>query len=115
MKKQNIVKENKDFNSIISKRIGIKNYHFFLYYQKNDLNRYRFGISVGTKIGNAVVRNKLKRQIRTIIDNNKKLYQNDKDYIIIIRKSCLECSYQDLEKSFVHIMKKINEKEKKND
>lgn len=112
MKKKNIVKENRDFNRIIEKRVGNKNHHFVLYYQANKENNYRFGISVGTKVGNAVVRNHLKRQMRNIIDKHKKLYQNNRDYIIIIRKSCVDSSYQELEASFLNIIRKINNQEK---
>lgn len=112
MKKRNIVKENRDFNNIIGKRVGEKNHHLVVYYQENNKDRYRFGISVGTKVGNAVVRNHLKRQMRNIVDKHKKLYQNNKDYIIIIRKSCLGSSYQELETSFLNIIRKINNQEK---
>ena len=69
---------------------------------------YRFGLSVGKKISNkAVIRNKLKRQLKSIIDNYKNLYQNNLDYIIIMKRNCLESNYQELETSFLNIMKKI--------
>ena len=86
----------------------IKNNNYIIYYKDKESKYYRFGISVGKKISNrAVVRNKLKRQIKNIIDNNKNVYQNSKDYIIILKKSCLEETYSDLEKSFINIMKQI--------
>ncbi|MGN0973380.1 MAG: ribonuclease P protein component [Bacilli bacterium] len=107
MKKINIVKENKVFNDIINNSKCVKNNNLVLYYKKNENNKYyRFGISVGKKIGKAVTRNKLKRQIRNIIDINKNYYENNKDYIIIIRKGCLNCSFEQMNKSFLDLIKK---------
>lgn len=107
MKKINIVKETKDFEQIMHKGKFFKNQHYILYRKKSERNIYRFGISVGKKISNkAVIRNKLKRQLKSIIDNHKNLYQNDQDYIIIMKRSSLDSSYQELEKSFIDIMNK---------
>ena len=49
--------------------------------------------------------------IKNIIDKYQNLYQNHKDYIIIMKRSCLDKSYQELESSFLEIMKKITVKE----
>lgn len=109
MKKINIIKESKDFENIINKGKFIRNHYYILYYLKNDDNKYyRFGISVGKKISNrAVIRNKLKRRLKTIIDNNKNFYQNNQDYIIIMKRSCLEASFNELENSFLDLINKL--------
>ena len=80
--------------------------------KNNELDRYRFGISVGKKIGNAVCRNKFKRQIRNIVDKNKKYYQNNMDYIIILRKASLEVEFDTLKRSFENLIAKINQGDK---
>ncbi len=66
----------------------------------------RFGISVSKKLGNAVFRNKYKRKIRTIVDNYKKEYLNNKDYIIILRKEALSRNFKELNKDFLELMPK---------
>ncbi len=113
MKKINIVKENKDFNNIIKDGRSYKNKYFIINVMENNLNHYRFGISISKKTGNAVVRNLYKRKLRNIIDANKKLYSNNKDYIIIIRKSCLGVEYKELEKFFLYLIKNSNLSEEK--
>ena len=114
MKKINIVKENRIFNNIVETGQQKKNKNLVLYYKVNQNNKnYRFGISVGKKIGNAVIRNKLKRKIRSIIDNNKKYYENNKDYIIIVRKNCLNCSFEEINNSFLNLI--INKEDDKNE
>jgi ribonuclease P protein component len=109
MKKMNVVKSNIEFNDIMKTGKSFKNYYFVLYTKENDLEKYRFGISVGKKVCNAVGRNRLKRQVRNILDNHKNLYSKSRDYIIIVRKSCLNEDYHNLEINLVNLL----EKEKK--
>ena len=75
MKKQNIVKKSKDFNRIIKKRQGKSNNYFIINKENNNENKTMFGITFTKHIGNAVTRNKLKRRIKNIIDNNKDIYK----------------------------------------
>lgn len=112
MKKRDIVKDNKDFQKIIKTGQLLKDKNLIIYYNKNDLNKSRFGISVGKKIGNAVIRNLYKRRLRNIIDDNKKICSNSKDYIIILKKNCLNTTYQDIENSFKKLLLSSNKGEK---
>lgn len=97
MNKEDIVKENKRFQQIINNQQFICNDAFTIYYI--DSNVTKFGISVSKKMGNAVTRNKIKRQIRNIVHKYKKLFPKDKEYIIMIRRG--------------YALKKFNEKEMK--
>ena len=104
MKKKFIVKHNYDFEKIINEGIVKKNSSFVIYSLANNLNYDKYGISVSKKIGNAVIRNKYKRKIRSIIDNYKKNYVKGLDYIIILRRGAVEKSFQELEKDFFTLM-----------
>ena len=112
MKKENILKNNYDFNRIIEKQEYRKNKYFVVYFATNLLNHAQFGISVGKKIGKSVVRNRLKRQVRSIVDENKKYYSNGLDYIIMVRKSCLSISYQEMKIQLYQLLNQIESKEK---
>ena len=74
------------------------------YHIENNLPYNRYGISVGKKIGNAVNRNKYKRRLRAIIDNSKKDYIKNQDYIIILRGSAKDKNYQELEMDFTSLI-----------
>ena len=116
MRKLYIVKESKDFKRILDNNKSKISNNFKIFHQDNELKYSRFGISVSKKLGNAVIRNKYKRKIRSIIDNSKKLYINNKDYIIILRKGALSKSFQELEKDYQSLIYKIgkeNSNEKK--
>lgn len=108
MNKYHTVKKNIEFSEIIGKCNFVKNRSFVIYFDRNNLNKYRFGISVSKKLGNAVYRNKYKRQVRSIIDKYKKNYPNDMDYIIIIRYGYINLSFDEKEKDFLYLLNKIN-------
>ena len=105
MKKFEVVKEKRRFDFIINNSKYIKNDVFVIYYEKHDGDFPKFGMAVGKKIGNAVIRNKYKRIIRNLVDKNKILFKNDFDYIIIIKKKCLELSYNELDMSLSTLLK----------
>lgn len=105
MKKRDIVTKNQDFSKIIQNRKYMKNNLFAIYYKENNLESVRFGISVSKKIGNAVVRNKIKRQMKNIIDKNKNLFKKETDYIIIIRRGILDCNFHEIEDSLINLLK----------
>lgn len=105
MKKYEVVKEKRIFDKIIKESKFVKNEAFVIYYEEHEENFPKFGVAVGKKIGNAVTRNKYKRIIRNLIDNNKFLFKNTYDYIIIIKKRCLNMSYNELNESLNKLIK----------
>lgn len=111
MKKKEIIKKSNDYTKVINRNNKLKNKYYSLFYIKSD--NTLFGISIPKKIGNAVIRNKNKRQIKNIIDNNKNNIQNGYNYVIIIRKEILSLSYQEKEQELINLFKKIGEKNEK--
>ena len=110
MNKLHTVKKNYEFSNIIHSSNYVKNRSYVIYYKNNNLNYFRFGISVSKKLGNAVLRNKYKRQLRNIIDKYKKNYQNPLDYIIIIKNGYKDLDFESKENDFVYLINKISEK-----
>ena len=115
MKKINILKNSRDFDRIIKKNKPYKYKDYIIYIERETNDIYKFGISVGKKIGNAVKRNKVKRQLKSII--SKKDYQNNFNCIIIVGKGINERTFQERETNLLIalinlniIKEKINEK-----
>ncbi|MDD2377483.1 MAG: ribonuclease P protein component [Bacilli bacterium] len=105
MKKINILRENREFQRIIKNYKPYKFKSYIIYLEHHDEEIYRFGISVGTRIGNAVVRNKIKRQLKNIIDQ--KNYQKGFNCIIIVKKDILNKTFADMKKELFEILTKI--------
>jgi ribonuclease P protein component len=63
------------------------------------------GISVSSKLGNAVVRNRIKRQVRMICDELL-CYTQPVDIVIVVRKNYLDHSFEDNKESFKQFLVK---------
>ncbi len=112
MKKKNIVRSNILFNEIIEKGKRNTNKYFVLCSTLKNGTNNCYGIAVGKKVGNAVTRNKIKRQIRNIIDNNESLFPKAYNYIIICKKELLNISYKDMEEYLISLINKGDANEK---
>lgn len=105
MKKINTIKKNFIFSKIIKECIPIKSRQYIVYVDNKVNGVYQFGISVSKKIGNAVTRNKIKRQIKNVID--KKDYKNNFNCIIIVRKEFLSNSFSENENVLLNTFKRF--------
>ena len=61
----------------------------------------------------ANIRNKIKRRVKNILDQNKNSVHSSYDYVIIIRKRLLELNYQEIEKELITLIEKIGEQNEK--
>jgi ribonuclease P protein component len=109
MKNKRIIKKNFEFQRIISSKKVIKDQSFVIYFLPSEKGYLEYGISVGKKIGNAVVRNKIKRKVRILINNLLEQYGN-KSYqiIVIVRPQFLNRSFQVNQESLQRLIKKMN-------
>ena len=107
--KKYIVKENTEFNEIINTGNIISNTEFIIFYKNKKEKNPKFGITAPKKIGNAVIRNKCKRQLRNMVISNNLLFKNYNNYIIIIRKGFLINSFKENEKSLINLIGGLNE------
>ena len=103
---------NGNFSKLLSKKFnssyiyGIDIVSQYIDFSKKNNNNYnRYGISVGKKVGNAVIRNKLKRQIKDILRKNNINYS--KDYVIIVKKAILFADYNKMKIELLNALKEI--------
>lgn len=106
MKKEYRVKESDEFQKIMRGRRFHNSKSYSLYIEERKENHARFGISVPKKLGNAVLRNKTKRQVRSMLQHLAP-YDGKYDVIIIVRKGYFSKSYDDNEKDLEKLMKTV--------
>ena len=106
MKKNQIIKDNKYFNHIINKGEFVKNRYFIIYFLQKEEIIPKYGFAVGKKIGKAVDRNHLKRQLKNIVDDNISLFKTYSDYIILPKKFCKAQKYDKLKEELINLIKK---------
>ena len=107
MKKNEVVKSKQDFNVIINHSPFLKNNSFVLYIRKKEETKPHFGIAISNKVGKDVERNRLKRQVRAIIDELKDSFPNHRDYIIMIKRSCKEETFSQMKEDLERLIKEI--------
>ena len=105
MKVKYRVKSHEDFQEVIKEKKTVSNRIYILYYKKNELKHSRLGISASKKLGNAVTRNKIRRQIRMMAQQVIN-FENSMDYCLIVRKQYLEESYENNKKEFSILIEK---------
>ncbi len=106
MKRYEMVKSHADFNEIIKNGKKLKGKYVYIFSKEKDFAKPNFGIAVGKKLGNAVVRNKFKRQFRNIVDKNRFLFKNNNNYIIMVKREANNASFSELELDLIDALKK---------
>jgi len=105
MKKQYRVKKSSEIESILKNRKYSSNSYFTIYKKNNkETSHFRYAMSVNKKIGHAVVRNRLKRQVRAIIREFNII--DNVDIFIIVRNKILNLSFQEMKKQLEDLFKK---------
>lgn len=99
------LKKPSDFQKVYKKRDSKANNLLVMYKIKNNLDCSRCGISVSKKVGNSVIRHRLKRQIREIFRLDEDICSGY-DIIIVARVSAAGSSYKDLKSSFYNLIKR---------
>ena len=64
-----------------------------LFVSDNELGRPRVGFAVSRKLGNAVVRNRIKRRLRELVRPLAQGTQAGRDVVIVARPSAIDAEY----------------------
>lgn len=110
MKRSHRLIKDADFQNVLSKKISHRSACFTIYGSKQSLGHTRVGLSVSKKIGIAVVRNKIRRQIRMMFATGNSLTESI-DYVVIVRSPYLNQTFQqnqhELQQQLVNLRRKI--------
>lgn len=106
MQKQYRVKKSKEIELIIKEKNFKSCPYITIYKKKSETGHFRYAISVGKKIGNAVERNRSKRLITAVIDNLNINLDLSYDVFLIARPKIKELSYDMLYKQLEYLFSK---------
>lgn len=66
--------------------LGITEFSKNLVYKRKKANKFGFGIIVSKKVGNSVIRHKIKRTIRAGILEKEKIWEIKEEIVFIVKK-----------------------------
>ncbi|MEH7109189.1 MULTISPECIES: ribonuclease P protein component [Bacillaceae] len=106
MKKEYRIKKNQDFQVVFQRGRSFANRQFVVYsLPKEGQGHFRIGLSVSKKLGNAVMRNRIKRCVRQAVFELKGQMEQGNDYVIIARKPVVEMDFFEMKSSLTHVLK----------
>lgn len=107
------LKKNRDFKEVYKKGRSFANKSLVMYVFKRENNETdvldddrqinRIGISVSKKVGNSVVRHRIKRRIKEMIRLNDERFHKGMDIVIVARVEAGNRTYADLERDVLHL------------
>ncbi|MBM7693575.1 ribonuclease P protein component [Peribacillus deserti] len=107
MKKKLRIKKNEEFQTVFQKGESVANRQFVIYIlEKSDQDYFRIGLSISKKIGNAVVRNQIKRYIRQAFLELIQDITPGRDYVIIARKPAADLDFFEVKSSLIHALRR---------
>jgi len=77
-----------------------------LYVADNELGHNRYGIVTSTKVGKAVVRNRIKRRLRDLVRKMDLNIKPGHDLVLVVRQHAGSADYQQLEKDLSMVIRK---------
>lgn len=107
-----LLKKNEDFRNCYrqGRSSSRANRLLVLYHTKNGLPYNRIGISVSKKVGNSVVRHRIKRLVREVYRLQEDSMRNSSssdggsDIVVVARRSANGASYHEIESAFLALL-----------
>ncbi len=82
---------------------GVANGYLVLYARKNRLETNRVGITVGKKLGCAVVRNRVRRRLREAYRLNEAAFLPGYDIVVVARSRCIKADFDKLTEAYLSL------------
>ncbi len=101
------LKENHLFRRAYNRGKSAADSRLALYIRRSGRKANRLGLTVSTKVGCAVVRNRIRRRLREIYRLNEDKLNAGYDVVVVARVRAAQSGYRQLEKSFLCLADKL--------
>jgi len=100
------IRTSREYRNVFEKGKRFSGRFLIVYYVENALNDNRFGFITNKKIGIAVIRNRIKRQLRAIVRKYQGQVRTKHDIVLVAKAGIGKSSFEGMEKDYISIMKK---------
>jgi ribonuclease P protein component len=99
------LKKNKDFSHVYNGRYSRSSGPLYMYVRENGMNMNRIGVVVSKKVGNSVVRHRIKRMVKENYRLDEISYKKGYDMVVVAKKSAATADFYDIKKSMAELCK----------
>jgi len=103
MKFTTSLQKNRDFQLIYDCGDSYANKYLVMFIKKNDTQSNRLGISVSKKVGNSVIRHRVKRLIKESYRLQEEMFNSGLDMVIIARSTAKGIGFLEIESAVLHL------------
>ena len=100
------IKLNREFRRLYHRGENRANGFLVIYFCKNRAGKNRLGITVSTKIGNAVTRNRVRRRIKEAYRLNESFFKIGFDIVIVARVRAAHSSFFEIQNALLQLISK---------
>jgi len=107
MKFTSSLTKNYEFKRLYNKGKSAASKLVVVYFQRNNFAENRLGITVSTKLGGAVQRNRIRRRLKEIYRLNEHSLRKGHSIVIVARHSSKDAKWSELESSVLSLFSKL--------
>ena len=101
------MKKNHEFRRLYAKGKSVATPTLVVYYRRTGRTYNQLGITVSTKVGHAVQRNKIRRRLREIYRLNEGRLTRGLDMVVVARVKSRYVGYAELERDYIFACKRL--------
>jgi len=99
--------KNYEFKRLYSRGKSAASKYVVVYCNKNRRGDNRLGITVTTKLGGAVKRNRIRRRLKEVYRLNETTLQRGYDIVLVARMRSLDAPWRELQTSVIYLFDKL--------
>lgn len=106
LKRINRLKKRYQFNYVYKSGEHFSAEHIVLYYASSKTKNIKVGFAVTKKVGHAVVRNKIRRRLREIVNTSIPKLNHNYNIIVVAKDNITSASFNELKTEFEKLINK---------
>ncbi len=107
MQANNKLKKNEEFRQVYSKGKSMANKLLIIYITNNNIDEVRVGFTISKKVGNSVIRSRVKRLMKEGFRLNVDKIKKGHDIVFVARTTAKDKSYREIESAMLHLLRKM--------
>lgn len=108
MKFSQSLKNNYEFRRLYARGKSAVTGHIAVYCRRGRRNINQLGLTVGKKVGNAVIRNRVRRRLKEIYRLHENEFRRGFDIVVVARVKSRDADYRQLETDMLRLFKKLD-------